>query len=298
MSAKSILILGSTGQLGKALQKIKRPGHHRYYFAGRAEIDLSLEDWEEKVKALSFDVLINCAAYTQVDKAESEGELCQHINHWSVGKLSQICAEKKAILLHISSDYVYHNEINRPLLETDPTLPQGAYALSKWQGEQAIALHPSKACILRTSWVFSSEGNNFVKTMLSLAETLPTLRIVDDQIGTPTSALDLARVLLCLLNNPVFLEESMEEGKPLVLNFSNEGVASWYDFALAIFEECSLPVACVPIPSYQYPTPAPRPLYSVLNKAKIKTLIDFPIPHWREALREVLAEMEMTELNQ
>jgi dTDP-4-dehydrorhamnose reductase len=297
MSAKSILILGSTGQLGKALQKIIRPGHHRCYFAGRAEIDLSLEAWADKVKALSFDVLINCAAYTQVDKAESEVELCHRINHGALERLSQICAEKKAILLHISSDYVYHNGLNRPLLETDPTLPQGTYALSKWRGEQAIALHPSKACIIRTSWVFSSEGHNFLKTMLSLAQTLPTLRVVDDQIGTPTSALDLARVLLCLLNNPVFLEESMEEGNPLVLNFSNEGVASWYDFAKAILEECSLKVGCVPIPSYQYPTPAPRPLYSVLNKAKIKTLIDFPIPHWRDALREVLAEMGKTELN-
>ncbi len=291
MKAKQFLVLGSTGQLGMSLLSLSRDSKDIWHFANRSELDLSQDYFEQKLRNLSFDVLINCAAYTSVDKAESDIALCQSINHLAVEAMARICVEKNAILFHISSDYVYHNSLNRPLKETDPTQPKGVYALSKWEGEQAIVHQGAKACIIRTSWVYSYQGQNFVKTMLSLANHPKSIKVVDDQIGTPTSSLDLARAVLSLLGNTLFLKKIKEEKAPIFLNFSNEGVASWYDFAKAIFEESKIEVECLPIPTTAYPTPAPRPAYSVMDKKKIKPLLPYPIPHWREALREIVREI-------
>lgn len=218
-----------------------------------------------------------------MDKAESEPEQAHLVNVESVANLAEACKNVGASLIHFSSDYVYHNGQNTPLKETDATNPQSVYAKTKLEGEAAAGT----AMVIRTSWVYSSFGNNFVKTMLRLGKERPELRVVYDQIGAPTYARDLAKATLDILQKVEKgeVERSLLQG---IYNYSNEGVTSWYDFAQAIFEINNIDCKVIPIETKDYPTPAARPPYSVLHKAKIKAAFGLEILHWREGLLKCL----------
>ncbi len=284
---KSILVTGSNGQLGSELHKLSEL--HRDYtftFISRQELDLrdseAIQNWFHDK---SFDVIINCAAYTVVDKAESEQDLARTINATAVCTLASIAKEKNSSLIHISTDYVFDGKNFKPYRETDPTNPQGVYGQTKLEGEQAmLAINPAKSIIIRTSWVYSSFGNNFVKTMLRLGKEREELGVIFDQVGSPTSARDLAQAILSIIQHPKL---SVQKGTE-IYHFSNEGVCSWYDFAKTIFELSAIPCLVKAIETLDYPTPAKRPHYSLLNKAKIKATFDITIPYWKDSLENCL----------
>ena len=285
---KSILVTGANGQLGSELRELSilYPAY-TFTFIARSELDFSdpvaIQSW---FLGKTFDVIINCAAYTAVDKAESEPALAKAINATAVATLARIAKEKGIALIHISTDYVFDGKNFKPYRETDPTSPQGVYGQSKLEGEQAmLAINPANSIIIRTSWVYSRFGNNFVKTMLRLGQERTELGVIYDQVGTPTSARDLARAILAIIQHPPGL--NTQTGTE-IYHFSNEGVCSWYDFALAIFELSAIHCTVKPIETIDYPTPAKRPHYSLLNKAKIKNTYDLTIPYWKDSLQECL----------
>lgn len=282
---RNILVTGGDGQLGSELQTLCPEFAAKFTFHFTDAADLDITDLE-KIKAWFAEhkpvAVINCAAYTAVDKAEEQAELCYRINEAGARNLAQAAAAGSAFMIHISSDYVYHNRINRPLLETDPTTPQSVYAASKLAGDVAVLEQDPKNMVIRTSWVYSSFGHNFVKTMMRLGAEREKLTVVADQIGTPTYARDLAGVILKIISTP-------EKQKGGVFHYSNEGVCSWYDFAGAIMELEGLNCKITPIPTTAYPTPAKRPPFSLLDKSKIKADLGLSdIPHWRNALKECL----------
>jgi dTDP-4-dehydrorhamnose reductase len=283
----TILITGANGQIGRELQALgaEFPGVN-FIALDRSSLDISdavaLESFFE---TRDFDACINCAAYTAVDKAEQEKELAFAINAQAAGQIAELCFAKRIPLLHYSSDYVYHNQVNRPLLESDPTTPQSVYAKSKLEGDlRVLAAHPG-VLVFRTSWVYSFFGHNFVKTMLRLGPERGLLRVVNDQIGTPTYAQDIARMSLHLL----FKGGIEQQGG--VYHYSNEGVCTWYDFAQAIFELSGVACRVEAIPSSAYPTPAVRPAYSVLDKGKFKAAFELEIPYWRDSLKACLTRL-------
>lgn len=289
---KHILVTGKSGQLGQSIQKLaKQYPQFEFQFVGRDELDLSqpnqlktqLNQWE-------FDAIINCAAYTAVDKAETEAELADAINHRAVGKLAQIAKDKNAFLIHVSTDYVFNGRHFKPYAESDEVEPQNVYGDSKLKGEQAIRIINPSSAIVRTSWVYSEFGNNFVKTMLRLGQERDQLNVIFDQVGTPTYATDLAKALLqiCEQQNA---KPSNQSGTA-IYHFSNEGVCSWYDFAKTIFELSGISCDVSPIETKDYPTPAKRPNYSVLNKSKIKQDFALAIPYWKDSLKACLLEIE------
>ncbi|MDD5267272.1 MAG: dTDP-4-dehydrorhamnose reductase [Methylococcales bacterium] len=284
---KSILVTGSNGQLGSELHKLSElRSDYTFTFISRQELDLSdseaIQSWFHDKP---FDVIINCAAYTAVDKAESEQDLARTINATAAGTLAAIAKEKNSSLIHISTDYVFDGKNFKPYRETDPTNPQGIYGLTKLEGEQAVlAINPAKSLIIRTSWVYSSFGNNFVKTMLRLGKEREELGVIFDQVGSPTSARDLAQAILSIVQHPKLGTQKDTE----IYHFSNEGVCSWYDFAKTIFELSAIPCLVKPIETKDYPTPAKRPHYSLLNKAKIKETFGITIPYWKDSLQNCL----------
>lgn len=289
----TILVTGANGQLGRELndQNNQYP-HHHFLFTGREELDITNENAIRTFfQKNEIDYCINCAAYTAVDKAESEEEAAYLANASGVQWLAEECAKQGAFLLHVSTDYVYHNEQNTPFKETDPTSPKGVYAASKLKGEQLAQAANSSTLIVRTSWVYSSYGNNFVKTMVRLGRERDSLNIVFDQIGTPTYAYDLADGLLQVID---YLEKHQAEKTTLtgIYHYSNEGITSWYDFAKTIFNIENIECTVSPIESVQYPTPANRPHFSALNKGKIKTTFGITIPHWAESLEKCLERLE------
>lgn len=280
----TILIIGANGQVGRELQALSA----EFPTLKLMPVDRSVLDVSNAAaithfcNTTDFNVCINCAAYTAVDKAEQEKGLAYAINAEAPGHLAAACLAKGAQLIHYSSDYVYHNQENRPLLETDATTPQGVYAQSKLEGDlRVLTAHPG-ALVFRTSWVYSSFGHNFVKTMLRLGADRDSLRIVNDQIGSPTYARDIARMTLELIQSGQAAQHSG------IFNYSNEGVCSWYDFAQAIFELSGVHCKVEAIPSTEYPTPAARPHYSVLDKGKFKAAFGVDIPYWKESLRGCL----------
>lgn len=273
-----ILITGANGQVGMALRRILTNPSFECRFTDREELDMRDEEAVRET-ALSYkpDVVINCAAYTAVDKAENEAQAAVEINQDAVRVLAEACTSIHARFIHISTDYVYHNNVNRPLLETDPTHPQSVYARTKLAGEKEALTACAKTTILRTSWVFGLEGGNFVRTMMRLGADREELSVVSDQIGAPTFADDIASAILHIVETPGL--------KPGTYNYAGLGVASWYDFAKAIMETYGLTCSVKPIPTTSYPTPAARPYYSVLNLQKAQAA-GFPFRHWRDALAE------------
>ena len=282
---KKILVVGANGQVGLALQETAAwRNDDQFLFAKRQDLDITQADQvNDYFKENQPDVCINCAAYTAVDQAESEPDAAYHLNDQAVGFLAKACRQHQSHFLHLSSDYVYHNEINRPLRESDPCCPQSIYASSKLAGEERALKENPHTHILRTSWVYSPWRHNFVKTMLRLGQEREKLSIVYDQIGAPTSAREIAAALLKLTEQP-----TIPTG---IYNFANAGVCSWYDFAKAIFEIKGIPCQVSPIPSSDYPTPASRPHYSLLDTSKIRQVLALEIPHWRDSLIECLKEM-------
>lgn len=283
---KNILVTGSNGQVGSELQSLaSQYPHFHFVFTGSKELNIgNRQAIEQTFELYKPDFCINCAAYTAVDKAETEVEKARLINATGVAYLAKVCNQYGATLVHISSDYVYHNQINRPLLETDSTSPKGIYAKTKLEGDQLALAANQDVIILRTSWVFSSFGHNFLKTMIRLGEERDTLSVVYDQIGVPTYARDIANAILAIIQK---IDEG-KEGVGGIYNFAPSGVTCWYDFARAIFEIESIDCQVNPIPTSAYPLPAPRPHYSILNCAKIRKTFGIPIPYWRDSVRDCL----------
>ena len=285
-----VLVTGKNGQLGRSLHKLvsEKKYDNEFIFVGREELDLSSESginhyFDNNDK---FDIIINCAAYTQVDKAEKEEELANQINHLAVKQLASIANKQQARLIHISTDYVFNGRQYQPYIETDDVEPQGVYGKTKLSGEQVIQNNlKSNAIIIRTSWIYSEYGNNFVKTMLKLGNELESLNVIFDQVGTPTYAGDLAKVIIFIVRSNTF---SQTDFKTQIYHFSNEGVCSWYDFAKTIFELTNTQCQVNPIETKDYPTPGTRPHYSVLNKSKIKQSYNLVIPYWKDSLKQCL----------
>ncbi len=279
-----ILITGANGQLGSELQALSLSyPHYEFTFIDRSVLDMAdTKAIEAYFADRTFNAIINCAAYTAVDKAQSEPELADAINHRAVQTLAQIAKKIGSALVHISTDYVFNGQNYRPYIENDPTDPQGVYGRTKRDGENAIlAIAPKNTVIIRTSWVYSSMGANFVKTMLRLGNERESLGVIFDQVGTPTYARDLAKAILEIL-------PKLDNETPEIFHYSNEGAASWYDFAKSIFELSGVQCSVNPITTDQYPTPATRPHYSLLNKAKIKQTYTITIPYWKDSLKECI----------
>lgn len=271
-----IVVLGGTGQVGGELKRL----YPQAEYPGRGEIDLgkkeSIDDYFLKHRP---DVIINCAAYTQVDKAESESEseVCYLINTRAIEWIAPHCER----IVHFSTDYVFNGKGYRPYLETDALDPLNIYGKSKAEGEELLLRLCPNAVVIRTSWVYSDLGKNFVKTMCQLSEQREELRVVSDQVGSPTYAADLAQVVV---------EHAIKRWsfRPGIYHYSNEGVASWYDLATEIMRIKSSACRVIPITTEDYPTPAKRPFYSVLSKEKIKSELKVAIPHWKTSLERCM----------
>ncbi|MEA3418937.1 MAG: dTDP-4-dehydrorhamnose reductase [Campylobacterota bacterium] len=294
---KKILVTAANGQLGSEIAELASEfAEFDFTFLNRAILDLSdLEAVETYFTHNRFDVIINTAAYTAVDKAEEDTEAAKAINTDAVKRLAEIAKEGKIQLIHISTDYVFDGKNYKPYIETDQTDPQGVYGQTKLAGEEAIlSIDPANSAIIRTSWLYSSYGSNFVKTMLHLGEERDELGVIFDQVGTPTYAKDLAWVILENIQN-----SKLTKGNTLgckiqncaLYHYSNEGVCSWYDFAKTIFELSNINCKVNAIETKEYPTPAKRPHYSVLNKVKIKNELGTSIPYWKDSLRECLKKI-------
>ena len=294
---KNILITGANGQLGREFRSLVANQERfetadHYFFTDKETLDITDKDAVDRyVKENAIDIIVNCAAYTAVDRAEEEEELAFKVNRDAVRNLAEIAKKYEIRLIHISTDYVFEGTSHTPLCESDPVNPQGIYAKSKLEGEMAIQeIAPKGAIIIRTSWIYSSMGHNFVKTMLRVGSERDEVRVVCDQIGTPTYARDLARAILTII------ESDVKNDEVKVYHYSNEGNCSWYDFAQAIFEVAQVDCRITPISTSEYPTPAKRPSYSVLNKDKIKKEFGLDIPYWRDSLKSCISLLDFKEI--
>lgn len=291
---KRVLVTGRGGQLGKSIQQlVSAQPHFTFVFVGRETLDLSTpQSMTNYFTNNHFDMIINCAAYTAVDHAESEPKLADQINHLAPKQLAQIAKDNDMFLIHISSDYVFNGQNHKPYIETDSTDPQSAYGVSKLKGEQAIRQINPKGAIIRTSWLYSQYGHNFVKTMIKLGRDREALNVIFDQVGTPTYASDLAQAILEIANHYLNAEESASNNNIQLYHYSNEGVCSWYDFSKTIFSLSNIGCQVTPIETKDYPTPAKRPHYSLMNKAKIKNEFTLQIPYWKDSLKTCLRILE------
>jgi dTDP-4-dehydrorhamnose reductase len=281
-----VLVTGANGQLGQAIQFISGNNPQiDFVFCSSTELDITnFQSCMEAFEKFNPDFCINTAAYTAVDKAESEPEIAHLINVIGARNIAEICKRKNVILLHISTDFVFDGTSISPYTEVDLPNPKGVYGKTKLDGEKAIQEIWNKYLIIRTSWVYSQFGNNFMKTMLRLASERTHLSVVNDQIGTPTNAVDLAEVLIKMIQYC----QTAPIGVFGIYNFSNEGQCSWYDFAKKIFEINTIKIDLQPISSASYPTPAQRPAYSVLDKSTIKKTFGVAINNWEVSLKKAL----------
>ena len=283
----NILVTGSNGQLGSEIKELSKEYDYNFFFTTRDDIDITNKDnIKEFCQKNSINVIINCAAYTAVDKAENDEINADLVNRKAVKKLALVSQELNIKLVHISTDYVFDGKNFKPYCEEYKTNPQSIYGKTKLDGEnEMIKVNPKNSIIIRTSWVYSYYGANFVKTMLRLGKEKESLGVIFDQVGTPTYAKDLAKTILEIL--PKIKNEKVQ-----IYNYSNEGVLSWYDFAKEIMKMAKLDCKINPIEAFQYPTPAKRPHFSLLNKAKIKKEFGIEIPYWKDGLDDCLKRLD------
>lgn len=288
----NILVTGANGQLGTSLRKSSAASGDRYIFTDVAELDITdAEAVGRMVSDNNVDVIVNCAAYTNVDRAEDQPELAELLNATAAGNLAKAAKEAGASLIHISTDYVFGGgRGNTPRDEDEPMSPTGVYGVTKMHGEQEVASSGCKAIVIRTAWLYSEYGKNFVKTMMNLTATKPGLKVVFDQCGTPTYAQDLADAIFAII------EKRMIDGNEGVYHYSNEGVCSWYDFTKMIAEEAGTTGCDIePCHSDEFPSKVVRPSYSVLDKTKFKRTFGMKIPYWTDSLKKCVANLKNTD---
>ena len=282
----NILVTGSNGQVGSEIRKLSKDYNYNFFFTTSTSLDITEDNKvKEYIESNKINTIINSAAYTAVDNAEEDSANANNINHLAIQNIAQISKDNNIKLIHISTDYVFDGKNFKPYCEDDKTNPNSVYGQTKLDGEKAILEYNLKnSIIIRTSWVYSSFGNNFVKTMLKLGKEKDSLGVIFDQVGTPTYAKDLAKTILDIIPN-------IKNEKIEIYNYSNEGVLSWYDFAKEIMKMAKIGCSINPIETFQYPTPAKRPHYSLLNKSKIKKEFNITIPYWKDSLDECLKVM-------
>lgn len=282
----NILVTGCNGQLGNEIQLLEKGnGKHVFFNTDVNELDITDENAINAfVDANNIDGIINCAAYTAVDKAESNEALCHTLNATAPGYLAAAMGKRGGWMVQVSTDYVFDGTKHTPYSETEPTCPDSVYGRTKLEGEQLVRQHCERAMIVRTAWLYSIFGNNFVKTMIRLGKEKTELGVIFDQIGTPTYARDLAVAIMTAVEKGII---------PGIYHFSNEGVTSWYDFTKAIHRIAGISGCHVrPIHTEEYPTPARRPHYSVLDKTKIKATYNIEVPYWEESLAECISKLD------
>ena len=285
----NILVTGANGQLGHEMQRVAKSSNHNYIFTdvadGYEKLDITnIEDIRNMVKNNNVDIIVNCAAYTNVDKAESDYDTADLINNTAAGNLATAMKEAGGTLIHISTDYVFQGDRNTPCQEDWTTNPLGVYGKTKLAGEAAIATTGCNSIIIRTAWLYSQWGKNFVKTMQSLTATHDTLKVVFDQVGTPTFAGDLADTIAHIINTG-------QTNKTGIYHFSNEGVCSWYDFAKMICKLSANTCDISPCYSEEFPSPVKRPHFSVLDKRKIKETFGIKVPYWTDSLEVCIKQL-------
>lgn len=285
----NILVTGANGQLGHEMQRVAKSSNHNYIFTdvadGYEKLDITnIEDIRNMVKKNNVDIIVNCAAYTNVDKAESDYDTANLINNTAAGNLATAMKEAGGTLIHISTDYVFQGDRNTPCQEDWTTNPLGVYGKTKLAGEAAIATTGCNSIIIRTAWLYSQWGKNFVKTMQSLTATHDTLKVVFDQVGTPTFAGDLANVIAHIINTG-------QTDKTGIYHFSNEGVCSWYDFAKLICKLSGNTCDINPCYNEEFPSPVKRPHFSVLDKKKIKETFGIKVPYWTDSLEVCIKQL-------
>ncbi|MCS2774673.1 dTDP-4-dehydrorhamnose reductase [Bacteroides fragilis] len=286
----NILVTGANGQLGNEMQVLARENlQHTYFFTDVQELDICDEQAVYAyVSEHKIDIIVNCAAYTAVDKAEDNVELCDKLNNIAPGYLARAAQANGAAMIQVSTDYVFDGTAHIPYTEEEPTCPASVYGSTKLAGEQNVMDHCEKAMVIRTAWLYSIYGNNFVKTMIRLGQGRDSLGVIFDQIGTPTYANDLAQAIFAAINKGVVRG---------IYHFSDEGVCSWYDFTVAIHRLAGIASCKVkPLHTADYPAKAPRPHYSVLDKTKIKDTFGIEIPHWEESLKRCINQLRMETL--
>ncbi len=285
---KTILVTGANGQLGQAF-RLLAASFSQYHFLFISKNELAVENKvqvETFFSANSIDFCVNCAAYTAVDKAETEMETAFLVNATAAGNLAAVCKQYSTQFIHISTDYVFDGTATAPYKETDAVNPVSVYGHSKLKGEELVLQNNLQAIIIRTSWVFSAYGNNFLKTMLRLMKEKESINVVNDQLGCPTYAADLATVIMQIVNS-----SSPVTPNNFIYNYCNQGVTTWYNFAVVIKQLINSNCAVHAIPTVQYPTPAKRPQYSVLDTALIKNTFGITIPHWQDSLQRCLKQL-------
>lgn len=290
MQKPTILVTGANGQLGKELRALSA-AYPSFNFLFLSREDLPIHHFElvrNYFKITRPQYCVNCAAYTAVDRSETEKDLAMLINGESVGVLAAVCNDHHTKLIHISTDYVFDGEGKQPYKEDDPTEPVNYYGLTKLNGEQLCLMSDPGAIIIRTSWLYSEHGNNFVKTMIRLMKEKEQIGVVNDQVGSPTYAADLAEAIMQIIGNRKSGIGNQTSG---IFHYSNKGIISWYDFAVAIKEISNSNCIIHPIPTSQYPTPAKRPHYSVLDKTKIQSTFNLQLKDWKESLRKCINKL-------